>query len=297
MIRTIIGMCTILLAHATGHCETRPGTVPAIGLHHNTPDVFAITQVRLIVSPEEVLEQGTLVVRDGLVVDAGVGAKIPADATVLDFSGCTVYPGFIELSTNIGLTNDNGSDAEAGARHWNRLIRSDRIAADLYAPDKDSLDVLRKNGFTVAVTCPHNGVLTGWGSLVALVDGIPAAAVIENNVLQGASFGTASGTYPAAVQGSIAMLRQSLYDAGWYRDAWKTYNDHPDDNIQPESNQSLESLRAVIDGEKPLLLFGHNLLDMFNVDDVAEEFGLTYIYRGLVMNTAGWMSLKTPVRG
>lgn len=280
MKRTFIVLCAIILSCASVYSQERPGTVPVIGLHHNTPNVFAIKEVRLVLSPGQVVEQGTLVVRDGLIIAASEAPKIPEDAVVLDFNGCTVYPGFIELSSHIGLTDSDDGDGDEGARHWNKAIHPERVAAELYKPEKESLDAMRKNGFTAAVTCPGNRVLTGIGALVTLIDGPSTNAVIDGDVVRGASFGTTPGTYPTSVQGSIALMRQTLYDGQWYRDAWQTYVDHPDDNVQPESNQSLDALSPVLGRNKPLLLYGKSLLDVFIACEIAEEFNLKCLYRG-----------------
>src|SRR5262245_57566147 len=60
------------------------------------PTVFAITKAKLVLSPEEEIEQGNLVIRDGLIVAAGKDVPVPADAEVIDATGLVVYAGFID---------------------------------------------------------------------------------------------------------------------------------------------------------------------------------------------------------
>src|SRR5438045_1587506 len=64
---------------------------------------FALVKARLVISPDEEIEQGTLVIRDGLIVAAGKDLPIPPDAEVIEGSGLTVYPGFIDAGTSVLL--------------------------------------------------------------------------------------------------------------------------------------------------------------------------------------------------
>src|SRR5436190_16064933 len=61
---------------------------------------FAIVKARLVISPDEEIEQGTLVVRDGLIVAAGKDIATPSDAEVIDGTGLYVYAGFIDAGTS-----------------------------------------------------------------------------------------------------------------------------------------------------------------------------------------------------
>jgi len=72
---------------------------------------FAIVKARLVVSPEEEIEQGTLVIRDGLIVAAGKDVPIPPDAEVIEGAGLTVYPGFMHAGTS-ALLDPTGSRAQ-----------------------------------------------------------------------------------------------------------------------------------------------------------------------------------------
>ena len=47
--------------------------------------------------------KGTLVIRDGTVSAVGAGIAVPADARVWDLSGMTIYPGFIDAYSDIGV--------------------------------------------------------------------------------------------------------------------------------------------------------------------------------------------------
>src|SRR5215204_1064749 len=66
-------------------------------------DVFAITNARIVTVSGATIDKGTVVVRDGLIESVGANVSVPADARVLDGTGLTVYPGFFDALTNLGL--------------------------------------------------------------------------------------------------------------------------------------------------------------------------------------------------
>src|SRR5258707_15814558 len=77
---------------------------------------FAIVKARLVISPDEEIEQGTLVIRDGLIVAAGKEGPLPPDAEGIEGKGLAVYPGFIDAGTTLLLDpNPNPPPRARGA--------------------------------------------------------------------------------------------------------------------------------------------------------------------------------------
>src|SRR5688572_16701754 len=64
---------------------------------------YAITNARIVTVSGPTIERGTVVVRGGLIAAVGADAKAPADAQVFDGTGLTVYPGFVDALTNVGM--------------------------------------------------------------------------------------------------------------------------------------------------------------------------------------------------
>jgi hypothetical protein len=84
------------------------------------PRVHALTGATLVLAPGEVVERGTIVIRDGLIAGVGAAGKvsIPADARVWDATGRTIYAGLIEPHLRIDSDDDNAK-AEPVARPSN----------------------------------------------------------------------------------------------------------------------------------------------------------------------------------
>ncbi|HET6371901.1 MAG TPA: hypothetical protein VFG76_01245, partial [Candidatus Polarisedimenticolia bacterium] len=78
------------------------------------PRVFAITGARVITAPGKIIENCTVVIRDGLIEAAGSNVTPPADALLIDGSGKTVTAGFIDACTDIGQKKTEGPPPGGG---------------------------------------------------------------------------------------------------------------------------------------------------------------------------------------
>ncbi len=77
-------------------------------------ETFAITNARIVTVSGAAIEKGTVVIRNGLIEAVGAGAKVPADARTIDGTGLTVYPGFIDANTSLGLAIPAAPQRPAG---------------------------------------------------------------------------------------------------------------------------------------------------------------------------------------
>ena len=80
---------------------------------------YAITGARLVTLTGEVIENGTIVLRGGLIETLGADVVPPADAVLVDGDSLTVYPGFIDAYSQAGLVLP--ADAYAKATDKNRF--------------------------------------------------------------------------------------------------------------------------------------------------------------------------------
>ena len=90
------------------------------GLRDNTPRWHAITGARVVTAPGRVIERGTIVMRDGRITAVGTESTIavPQGARVWKLEGRTVYAGFIDMASNIGVyIFVMANDVEYRAKH------------------------------------------------------------------------------------------------------------------------------------------------------------------------------------
>src|SRR2546430_10254226 len=78
-------------------------TVPKQGIRENDPRVHALTNARIVSAPGKTIEKGTVLIRDGLIVEVGPDVKVPAEARVWDLAGQAIFPGFIDAYSRLDL--------------------------------------------------------------------------------------------------------------------------------------------------------------------------------------------------
>src|SRR6266571_7203245 len=69
----------------------------------NAPNVYAITNAKIITVAGLSIDRGTVVVRNGVITAVGASVPVPGDARIIDGNGLTVYPGLIDANSSLGL--------------------------------------------------------------------------------------------------------------------------------------------------------------------------------------------------
>ncbi|HVJ61442.1 MAG TPA: hypothetical protein VM555_01875, partial [Tahibacter sp.] len=283
------------LTAAIGSANAQVDTSPVEGLHENTPGLIALRHARLVVKPGQIVEDGTLVMRDGVIVSAGTGAA-PADAFEIDLRGKTVFAGFIEAQTDYAQVVEPAAATppppvampftptpQQGARHWNSKVRPERDVAQQLKPDAKKAEALRKLGFTSALSAPDKGIFRGQSALVTLGESTRANDVLlKPQVAQHLAFEFSrypANEYPDSLMGAVALVRQTFYDTRWQHDrlAWQAKRR---DAERLEANLALDALEAPLAGRQPVLFATEDELDFARVLALATEFKFKLIMGG-----------------
>ncbi|HUH12100.1 MAG TPA: amidohydrolase family protein [Longimicrobiales bacterium] len=283
--RRLFAAGLFLLAPAAASAqEAARQSEPVEALRDNPPGVHALTNATIVVAPGRVLRGATLVIRDGRVEAVGTNVRVPADATEHDMAGRTLYPGFIDAHAHLGLDVAPEEDEERPRPvHWNRQVRAQVDAGRDDAPDAERLVALREQGITVAHAVPRLGIFRGGTALLSLGDGSARQRVLRSDVAQSVAF---SGSrelgfgYPNSPMGVIALIRQTLLDADWYRAAHAAYERNPAAGRRPETNTALAALDRAARGQQPLLVEARMEEEFFRARKIAEEFPVRLWLRG-----------------
>lgn len=242
-------------------------TSPVEGLRENTPRLHVLRGADVWLRSDKKIVNATIVLRDGLIEKVGsAGLKVPKNARIIDLTGKTVYAGFIEAAAAVDTPKE---DSEINT-HWNALIRPERRMAEFQLPEIEAMTELRELGFTSAHIIPDDGIFRGQSLLVNLNDEL---SVLTIDVLQCFGFERAYHGYPKSLMGTVALARQSLYDAIWYRDLTTYLGEHPETE-RPEENRALKALELVINKQQALLAEAEEELDYARIFDLAKEFEL-----------------------
>lgn len=250
---------------------------PVNGVRDVKPELYAFINARIVVDADQTLENATMIVRKGKIENIGTGITPPKGARVFDLKGKMIYPSFIDIYTSYGLQETKkGARPEGpqfisnkkGAYNWNEAIRSEYNAYTEFSISEDKAAELRKQGFGTVLSINKDGIMRGTSVLVSLGDKSDNEVILKDKVTSNLSFGKGSSTqdYPSSLMGSIALIRQTFYDAAWYKS-----------NKGIEYNISLDAINT--SAGLPLLFETNDVYDIFRAQKIADEFGMKFIYK------------------
>jgi imidazolonepropionase-like amidohydrolase len=280
----------------TGLVATEPWVT-----HSEGPAVYAIKDAQIITSAGKTLERGTVVFRDGLIIDVGIDVRVPADARVIDGKGLTVYAGLIDGYTTLGLTSSTPTQRGGGApgqapstppttpapQPEQQQGDPSISAADQVRPGGTAIEDARSVGVTAALTSPRQGILAGQSALINLAGDNAAKMVVRAPVAFTVQFtggggggGGFGGGYPGSLMGTVAFIRQSFYDAIHYRNQIERYERVKRGVTRPEHDKKLAALQPALKGEVPVLFVTNSDGDIRRALSIAEEFKLKPLIAG-----------------
>jgi len=189
----------------------------------------AFTNATIHVSADIVIDNATLLEKNGVIINVGKNISIPKNTRIFDRSGKHIYPSFVEIYSEFGIkkAKRKGSPGRSyqfepsrEGYYWNDHVLSDYNSIIDYKYDKSSASKIRKMGFGIVNTHRANGVHRGTSILVALNDyENDSKRLISKKSAEHYSFKKSvlsNQSYPGSIMGSIALIRQLHHDASWY---------------------------------------------------------------------------------
>ncbi len=249
------------------------------------PQSFAIVGAKLVVAPGKSIENGNLIIRNGLIVEAGKGTKVPSDALVIDGKNLIVYPGFLDAATSelldaakkpnppAGRSVDFGRYVLAATRPDNRnSMTPDYHGFENLKLDANVLDGMRKSGFTAVHVLPAGRVASGQGTLIT-TGGAPQreTVLLTTTYCEFQLFAPGGGNYPQTLMGATAHLRQAFLDARHYHTHSALYGDRAANVQRPPIDATLEALDAVVLGNCRAVFLANSRDDIHRALNFAGE--------------------------
>jgi imidazolonepropionase-like amidohydrolase len=261
------------------------------------------------------VQGGTVVVRDGRVVAAGQGVRVPADARVIDASGKWVTPGIVAGFSRLGLADvDLGArgadDTSARNGPFSAAIDVSPAINPLYQP----IAVNRADGVTRALVAPATAksIFAGQGAIIDT--GADMDAVTRPRAFQFVELGETGANDAGGSRASAHILfRNALREArelSRYAQAVRSAAEGaPDEREQPVVRNPNESriygpearrsedvlltrfdaaaLVPVLQGRQYLLVHVECASDILDVLDLKREFPSLKIV--IVGASEGWL--------
>ena len=255
----------------------------------NEPRYFAIKGARIVPVSGAPIENGTVVVADGIIKAVGADATIPPEAAVIDGKGLTVYPGLIDAGTNVGLPAPEppqmgpargrraprpmpsklsmGPEDRPGTTPWN-------VAANDLNSEDPRIENWRSAGFTTALVEPEGGMFPGQGSIIDFGSERAGNMVVKPHATLDISFEPTGGffSFPGSLMGVIAYVRQVFIDTRWYQDADAVYSAHHEGIERPSYDRTEVVVGQALKDNELVLLPANEKLRIYRAIRLANEW-------------------------
>ncbi len=275
---------------------------------------FAIENATIVQQPGRTINKGTVVIRDGLILDVGRNVNVPFDAERIAGDSLTVYAGFIDGLSHAGMPeppkqeiSTTGPNKVSRANPPNDIagIQPDRSAMDVLDADEKSIEDLRKAGFTAAHVVPQGKMLPGTGAIILLAGDNANDMLLKQNVSMFAQMTGAGRVYPATPMGVMAKMRQLYTEAARPKRMETLYASNDSNMPRPNYDAAHYAFFPVIDGDLPVYMNTTSALEIYRALRLKKTLGyplvLTGLYGGfesidllLDADVPLFLSLKTP---
>jgi imidazolonepropionase-like amidohydrolase len=207
------------------------------------------------------IENGVLLVENGIIKAVGAEVTIPQDAIQISAKGKSIYPGFIESHSQLGLTEIAAVRATRDFREpgmFNPNVKS-FVSINM---ENVILPVTRTGGVLVALSAPSGGLISGQSSIVQL-DGwtyedmvlSPVAAVQVNWPLQRLPARTIARLDKEKLAEEKEELKEQQEKLFEFFELAKAYHEgRSQADSQTAFDSKLEAMRDVVAGRVPMMV-------------------------------------------
>jgi hypothetical protein len=288
----LIGWLTTVLAQSTDEA-LQPVT-----------KTFAFKNVTIVVKPGQIIQNGTIVIKDGLISAVGQNVAIPADARVMPADSLFVYAGFIDGLSNTGIPKPEPRPGEAQGPGQQRGqaqpgrnpgtptneqagIQPELRPRDLINPKDKSIEEMRKLGFTAAQVVPNGKMLPGSSAVILLGGATADAMLVKENVALFATLSPATGGfYPNTVIGVMSKFREFYKQAEQNKAHEKMYAANPVGMERPTASRSFSALYPVIEKQQSISFLAPDLKSIYRVFALQQDLNFQLILSGV---RQGWL--------
>lgn len=252
--------------------------------------VTVIKGAKIIPVVGQDIEEGTILIKDGLIADIGADVGVPSGATTIEAKGLFAYPGMIDSFCFLGLQEIGAVRATVDSRETGRFNPQVQAVEALW-PDSMHIPISRSNGITTAVVACTGGLISGQSGMIRLTGWTPEEMVIKDSVAMYIQFPSIprfrrqTQTQPREqTSKQIEELKDILNRARYYQKRKEAAQ--MDSRLPlPDFDEKLEFLLPVVNSELPVMISVSADKDIQAAIQFVKDEKLKAIFFGV---TEGW---------
>ncbi len=218
--------------------------------------------------------QADILVKDGKI--AAIGQALPADGETIDAAGLSVFPGFIDAHSHLGLDGDGIGYEGRDYNEMNDICAPHLRGIDGFKPNQPSMREAALAGVTCVCTGPGSANVLGGTFVAVKTVGMRAdKMIVKNPIAMKCAFGENpkrcyADKGDSSRMTTAAKLREMLFKAREYKAKKEAAAD--DASKLPGFDMKMEALIPVLNKEIPLKAHAHATEDIFTALRIAREF-------------------------
>ncbi|GHV46601.1 hydrolase [Clostridia bacterium] len=247
-----------------------------------------IYNAKVVTAAGKNYKNGYVAFDNGKIIEAGDMAVLPFPVLETDFdaAGLTLYPGFVDAHTHLGLFGNGVGFEAADCNEDSDPVTPHLRTIDSVNPMDFCFGEAARAGVTTIAAAPGSTNPVGGQILVMKTAG---SAVLDKRVIRAnAAIKFALGENPKGAfserdespvtrMGAAAHIREALFKARRYAEKLELYLTEPDDNDEPDFDMKSEALLPLLNGEISAHFHCHRADDIFTAVRIAREFAVRYV--------------------
>ena len=231
-----------------------------------------------------VIENGTVLIRNGKIDSIGSAIEIPQDARVIDATGSVVTPGLFDPHSYLGVVEISLIAATVDSVQSDGRYSASFRVSDAINPRSTLIPINRIEGVTRAIVAPQSSheagssPISGLGAAIQLgsTEDVVTHSDIALFVVLGEKGADLSG---GSRSNTLLKLSEALEDARAFQADREGY-DAGQSREYSLSRPDLEALQPVLKGEIPIVAHAHRASDIDVAMNLADEFGFRLVISG-----------------
>ena len=259
---------------------------------------YYIKNATIVTVTKDTIENGVLIIQGEKISAIGRGISPSANAEEIDANGLFVYPGMIDASSSLGLSEIGAVAATQDGYEMGTYNPHIKVTVAIN-PHSVHIPITRVNGITSALVVPSGGVISGQCALINLngwtsdemVVQTPIAISInfprmpqENQPWQRETTPQEMKKAKEKAEKQIKELKEVFAKAKRYAALWEKYSKSSTPPA-PGKDLMLEALIPVIKKELPVIISVNAEKDIKNAIKLVKEVDIKAILQGV---NDGW---------